>query len=153
MASKTLTFQIPQSLKVEHEELHSELARAIKEPGEIGAAAREVARVLHPHFVSEEEFALPPLGLLPVLATDAVTPDMEPAIEMTRRLKSELGHMLQEHKTIVAALAKLEEAAATARRSDVAAFAKKLVLHAQTEEEVLYPAAIVLGKWLETKLR
>lgn len=55
-----MTFQIPRSLKAEHDELHAELARAAKEPGEIGAAAREVARILHPHFVSEEEFALPP---------------------------------------------------------------------------------------------
>jgi len=33
-------------------------------PGETGHAAKRVAAVLHEHFLSEEEFALPPLGLL-----------------------------------------------------------------------------------------
>ena len=153
MGTQAFAFQIPQSLKAEHDELHAELARATKEPGEIGAAAREVARILHPHFVSEEEFALPPLGLLPALATGAVTPEMKPAIDMTRRLKSELPQLLDEHKAVVAARANLQHVSANAGRSDIAAFAGKLILHAQTEEEVLYPAAIVLGQWLELKLR
>jgi hypothetical protein len=38
-------------------------------------------------------------------------------------------------------------------RRDIEVFAEKLTLHARTEEEVLYPAAIVLGQWLEMKLR
>jgi hypothetical protein len=94
MATEALTFQIPHSLKVEHDELHAELARATKESGEIGAAAREVARLLHPHFVKEEEFALPPLGVLAAVAAGSVRADMQPAIEMTRRLKSELREMV-----------------------------------------------------------
>lgn len=61
--------------------------------------------------------------------------------------------MLDEHKAIVAALAKLQDVSAKAERPDIAAFAGKLVLHAQIEEEVLYPAAILLGQWLEWKLR
>jgi hypothetical protein len=59
-----MKFEIPQSLKSEHRELHDELARATQAGGEIGEAARTVAMVLHPHFVKEEEYALPPLGLL-----------------------------------------------------------------------------------------
>lgn len=56
--------EIPKPLQVEHAELHATLVKATKEPGAVGEAAREVARLLHPHFVREEEFALPPLGLL-----------------------------------------------------------------------------------------
>jgi hypothetical protein len=152
MATEALTFQIPHSLKVEHDELHAELARATKESGEIGAAAREVARLLHPHFVKEEEFALPPLGVLPAVAAGSVRADMQPAIEMTRRLKSELREMVAEHEGIVAALAKLREVSVKSGRRDIEVFAEKLTLHARTEEEVLYPAAIVLGQWLEMKL-
>jgi len=33
-----------------------------------------------------------------------------------------------------------------------ARFAEKLMLHAQTEEEVLYPAAILVGEYLKVKL-
>jgi hypothetical protein len=38
-----MDFKIPQPLKMEHDELHEELARAIQAGGRIGAAAREGA--------------------------------------------------------------------------------------------------------------
>ena len=60
-----MDFQIPSSLKAEHEELHSELVRATKAGGSTGEAAKEeVVKLMHPHFLKEEEYALPPLGLL-----------------------------------------------------------------------------------------
>jgi hypothetical protein len=54
--------EIPKSIRVEHEEIHSTLAEATKAAGAVGVAARELAQVLHPHFVREEQIALPPLG-------------------------------------------------------------------------------------------
>jgi hypothetical protein len=33
------------------------------------------------------------------------------------------------------------------QRPEFAHFAEKLILHARTEEEVLYPAAIRVGEW------
>lgn len=55
---------IPKSVRTEHEELHRELAAATKVAGRVGEAARAVAKLLHPHFVDEEAFALPPLAAL-----------------------------------------------------------------------------------------
>ena len=55
--------KIPEPLKLEHEELHADLVRATKAGGKTGEAAKAVAQVLHDHFVKEEEFALPPIGL------------------------------------------------------------------------------------------
>jgi hypothetical protein len=74
MTPQAHTFQIPRLSKVEHDGLHAQLARATRESGPIGVAAAEVARILHPHFVSEEEYALPPLGLLPALAAGQIHP-------------------------------------------------------------------------------
>ena len=48
-----MKFEIPKPLQAEHEELHATLVRATKQPGAVGEAAREVARLLHPHFVRE----------------------------------------------------------------------------------------------------
>lgn len=76
--------QIPQPLKVEHEELHAELVKATKAGGKTGEAAEEVARALHPHFEKEEEFALPPLGLLSSLIEGKVTSEPEKLIFMHR---------------------------------------------------------------------
>ena len=133
-----MEFQIPRPLKVEHEELHAELAKATKVEGKIGEAARTVAAILHPHIVKEEEYALPPLGLLSLLAAGQVTPEMRDVLPMTDRLQTELPQMLAEHKAIVAALQNLVDAAQRENQMAYAHFAEKLMLHAQTEEEVLY---------------
>ena len=141
----------PPSLKHEHEELHAELVAATKAGGRVGAAAEAVARALHPHFVKEEEYALPPLGLLTMLADGKLPPDRDAVIAMTERLRKDLGHMLHEHKAIVIELHKLMEAAKIENKPGYVHFAEKLKLHAQTEEEVLYPSAILIGEYLKLK--
>jgi len=147
-----MNINTPQSLKVEHEELHAELAKAKKAGGATGEAAQMVAKVLHPHFLKEEEYALPPLGLLPVLAEDKISPDMKVVVDMTNRLKADLNHMLLEHKQIVGTLKNLTEAARVEGKDEFIHFADNLILHAQTEEEVLYPASILVGEYLKLKL-
>jgi hypothetical protein len=144
-----MIFTIPDSLKLEHEELHAELVRATQAGGTVGEAAKAVARVLHDHFVKEEEFALPPLGLLSALARGKVDEDMGSVLGMTDRLKAELPKMIEEHEAIVAELKKLIAAAEADNKSEHARFAEKLMLHAQTEEEVLYPASILVGEYLK----
>jgi Hemerythrin HHE cation binding domain len=148
-----MTFQIPASLKLEHEDLHAELVMATKAGGKVGEAAKGVARVLHDHFVKEEEFALPPIGLLSALARGEVDENMKSVLRMTDRLKAELPQMLEEHKAVVAALKNLIAAAEVENKPEHARFAEKLMLHAQTEEEVLYPAAILVGEYLKLKLK
>lgn len=147
-----MKFLIPEPLRAEHAELHAELVDATKAGGRVGEAAKEVAKRLHPHFVREEELALPPLGLLASLAKGAVDPDMAEALALTDRLETELPGMLTEHKEIVAALGELVAAANVEKKPKHARFAEKLMLHAQTEEEVLYPAAVLIGRYLKLKL-
>lgn len=147
-----MDFKIPTALKTEHNELHRALARLTKLPGHVGEAAREVAALLHPHFVKEEEYALPPLGLLTPLAEGQVTPEMLQVTTLTDRLRTDLPHMLTEHRSVVGALRRLTAAAKKARKPEAAAFAATLRLHAETEEQVLYPAAILIGEYLKTRL-
>ena len=144
---------IPSPLKREHEELHKELTRATNVAGKIGDAARAVAQILHPHFVKEEEYALPPLGMLPRLAAGDVTPEMADVLALTERLKAELPQMLEEHKAIVAALHHLVEVAKQEQKLEYAHFAEQLMLHAQMEEEVLYPTAIMISEYLKLMLK
>ena len=143
---------IPTSLKVEHEELHAELVSLTKAPGRVGEAARNVAALLHPHFVKEEEYALPPLGLLGAVAEGTVTPAMRPVLAMTDRLRRELPEMLAEHRGVVTALEKLAEAGKAEKHAEAERFAEKLRVHAETEEQVLYPAAILVGEHVKARL-
>jgi hypothetical protein len=147
-----MQFEIPRPLKAEHEALHNMLRKATQEPGELGDAAKTVATLMHPHFIKEEEYALPPLGLLRDLAQGKVTPDMQEVVELTDKLKADLDQMLEEHKSIVAALEKLSAAAKKADKMEYAEFASALILHAQTEEEVSYPTAILIGEYVREKL-
>lgn len=144
--------KIPESLKLEHEELHSQLANATKVGGKIADAAKLVAQTLHPHFVAEEEFAIPPLVILPLLIEGKITEEMKDVIKMTERLKSELPKMLEEHKAIVSALDNLINVAKEENKLDFVKFAEKLKLHAKTEEEVTYPTALLIGEYLKLNL-
>jgi hypothetical protein len=141
----------PESLKREHEELHADLVAATKAGGKTGLAAQAIAQVLHPHFVKEEEYAMPPLGLLTQMAKGEVPPDSETVITMTDKLKKDFSYMLHEHKAIVIQLHRLMEAAQNEKRNEYVHLAERLMLHAQTEEEVLYPAAILIGEYLKLK--
>lgn len=148
-----MKFEIPHPLKAEHEELHEMLRKATKEPGELGEAAKAVEKLMHPHFLKEEEYALPPLGLLRDLAEGKVTPEMKDVLGLTDKLKAELDQMIAEHKAIVSALEKLSAAANQANKMKYAEFAEALKLHAQTEEEVSYPTSILIGEYVREKLR
>lgn len=144
---------IPAALKAEHEQLHAELSAATRLPGATGQAAKRVAAVLHAHFLSEEEYAMPPLGLLGPIAEGRTTPDMQEAIALTDRLRAEMPRMLAEHRAIVQALEELGRAAHAEHHPEVNRFVGELTAHAHNEEQVLYPAAIVVGEYLKLRFR
>ena len=114
-----------------HEELHAELVKLTLRRGKVGEAARTIATLLHPHFVKEEEFALPPLGLLTEVAEGRVKPEMRDVLPMTDKLRAELP---QEKKP------------------EAARFAEALKLHALSEEQILYPAALLVGECIRARM-
>jgi hypothetical protein len=146
-----MELSIPSSLKHEHGELLAELDVATKTAGGTGDAAREVSRLLRPHFRKEEEYALPPLGMLEPLAHGALPEAAEEAAALAARFAREIGAMLDEHKAISAALQRMYDSATADERADVARFARKLMLHARMEEEIYYPATIVIGDYLKIR--
>jgi hemerythrin HHE cation binding domain-containing protein len=139
------TFPIPEAIRAEHAEIHDQLVAATKVQGPVGEAARRLAAVLDPHFLREEQIALPPLGLLAPLSRGEFTPEMREVIKMTDALRSELPRMLEEHKAIHAANAAMGAAAKAEGNAAVERLAETLKLHAQSEEQILYPAAILVG--------
>lgn len=152
-ATTTHPLQAPSALRREHEELHADLARASQAPGRVGETAREVARLLHPHFLREDEFAMPPLALLAPLAHGIVTPDMADVLPLVARLQEELPVMLEEHRAILAAVREFAAAAESEGDETLIRFAADLMMHAMMEEEVLYPAAILVGECVKRRLK
>ena len=139
-------------LKQEHEALHDQLRQATQAGGEVGELAETLARLMHPHFVKEDQIALPPLGLLAALAHGDATPEMAGVLALTDQLEAELPAMLAEQQAIVDALQRLRDAAQRAGCSEIVHFTQQLMQHARTEEEVMYPAAILVGKFVRQRL-
>jgi hypothetical protein len=144
--------EYPDSSLPEHRELKEILSRAMKAGGRTAVAADGVRRVLYPHMRLEEAFAAPPLSLLSRLAAGEITPEMEKIIQVSEMLKLQMPRMLEQHRMIVNALKELLRAATEEQHPPYVQFAQKLMHHAQQEEEVLYPAAIVVGEFVKLKL-
>lgn len=138
----------PQSIASEHRELHEILARASKEGGQVGSSAKELEQALAPHFRREEEIATPPLGLLPQLARGNVTAEMRAVLPMTEALERELPKMLKEHDVIRRSVQNFRRAAEAAQREEYVRFSDELAAHARQEEEILYPAAVLVGRYV-----
>jgi hypothetical protein len=143
---------MPRSLGLEHHDLAQFLAAASDEPGRVGEEVRRVARLLEPHSRKEEAFAMPPLGLLARLARGDVHPGMAEVLPHTDWLRSNLGRLAAEHHVIVAAAEQLLAAARAEKLVELAGFAERLINHVRLEEEVLYPAAVLVGEYLRLRL-
>ncbi len=134
--SKVIIMKTPESIESEHTELHHQLEMATNLPSQTGVYAKEVARVLHPHFVKEEEFALPPLALLPELAKGNVIDEMKKYIPLCDALKKDWPALLEEHAQIEHKPDLLQKVAVAEKHDAVVRVAENLKLHAETEEEI-----------------
>ena len=141
-----MKFSIPETLTREHAALHGRLNEALEAGGAVAAATQNLIDKLHPHFVREEEIAMPPLGLLAPLSKGEYRSEMDRVLEYTEALAEELPRMLEEHEAIRAAVQQLRSAAKESGRQDIVEFCDDLGEHARSEEEVLYPAALLVGE-------
>ncbi len=68
---------------------------------------------------------------------------------MADHLRREYNKVLGEHEVLTEALHQLASAANEEGKPNHAAFADALIMHAQNEEQVLYPATLVIGEYLK----
>ena len=150
-ADKAPELKVPEALRQRHEAFRAEFDRATKEKGKVGDAARAIETLADAHFAKAKE-AFPPLALLPQLSEGQVSPEMRKALPMAERLKANLPQIRREHRELVAGLKKLAEAAREEGKTEYVRFADRLILHVQEEEEVLYPAVLLVGEHVKGKL-
>jgi hypothetical protein len=85
------------------------------------------------------------------LSRNEFTPEMRAVLPMTDSLRAELGRMLEEHKAIGPPTKRLADAARAEGNAPVADLPQKLSLHAKGEEELFYPAALLVGEVVRLK--
>ena len=117
----------------------------------MGEAARAIEKLAEAHFAKAKD-AFPPLALLPLLSEGKVSPEMSKVVPMAERLKSSLPKIRREHRELVAGLKKLAAAAEKEGKTEYGRFAERLIWHIQEEEEVLYPAVLLVGETVKKKL-
>lgn len=71
-------------------------------PQTSGWVAIKLNELLQHHFKEEENYVLPPLGLLPLLANEKLPENSNEVISLTEKLKSQLSHISAEHQMIKA---------------------------------------------------
>jgi hypothetical protein len=142
----------PSSLEEEHKETHEKLEKIVSSSGDTANIAKQVQSILQPHFEKEEQLSIPVLGALQPYVNGTLTKGAKnQAIQLSQQFKQEYPTMLEEHKQIVDALDNLENTAMKENRQDVISFIADLKNHAMNEEQVTYPATIVIGELLELK--
>ena len=140
---------IPAPIEREHKELHARLEAATKAGGNTADAAKRLADLLHPPLAKEEQYALPPLGMLRAFADGEVPADAEEVLALTEKFRAEYPRMLEEHEAIAASLADLLVVARAEGRTETAAFAQDLLRHAEYEEQILYPTTVLIGEYVK----
>jgi hypothetical protein len=139
---------VTDQVRTEHEALRATLKRAMREPGKTGEAARELAGVADGHFLREEKFVAPLLALLPRLARGEAGAHAAKAPKMANELRRELEQMIDEHRLMAEQLREFLTAAQAEGHEDYVSFAEEFMLHSRLEEQVLYPAALVAGEYV-----
>ena len=140
---------MPSSIKTEHDSLLARLQVITLFQDSTGIAAKKLLELMEHHFREEEDFVFPPLGLLPSLASGEISEKREEVIQLTEKLKSQLAHMSVEHQLIKTYMNDLEQAARKDNHAGIIAFIHDVNKHATIEEEIYFPAAILVGEYLK----
>jgi hypothetical protein len=144
--------EVPSSIKKDHENLLDQIHRITLFQDSAGLVAIKLNDLMQHHFKEEEDFVLPPLGLLPLLTSGKLPEQSKEVIQLCEKLKSQLLHLSVEHQLIKAYMDELMQAAANENHPEIIELEQELQKHANTEEEVFFPAAILIGEYLKLKV-
>ena len=138
----------PSTLLFEHDEARAGLIRARLEGGQIAKAAERVAQLCLPHFEYEEKNVFPALALLPYLARGTLRPEMMTVLPLISDFNAKYDELGADHQSILAAIVELLQVAHKQENREFAKLAFSLRAHEWIEDEVIYPAVVLVGKCL-----
>jgi len=151
-AQASQAHEIPQAIKLDHEQTLRQLAEIAKRHSRTGDIARKAMVVFKQHIQREEEYIIPPLTLAPAIADGHVRPDMRWAVAMVDRIKADREAIFAEHTVITEWMNELAAAAEKTHERDALEFARSAVADSLYDTEVTEPTAIVIGEYIRAKL-
>ena len=144
--------EIPQSQVIEHQENLERLTALAGRPGQVGAIARRAITIYKEHNARETEYILPPLVLLPYIVDGKVTPDMDWALAMTDRVRTDREVIFEEHARVIEVLNELQFAGQQEHDAEAVDYARGAATDALNDVEILEPTVIMIGDVLHAKL-
>jgi len=142
--------KVPASLRLEHVQLREQIYALAKQNNDLGAASHTVMEIFYMHAIKEEERVFPALDALPLLAAGKITDSMRLLKGIADEMKAGLyEELLEDHKAIVEPLNDIARSARDQGRMEFVEFAERFILHAQMEEEMLYPAALITAEYFQ----
>ena len=139
----------PDSLVMAHDILERELELALDVGGLAGVVAKNTAKALNVHFREEEDTVFPLISLIPSLPGGRPLPEAEDVQILKYRLEAAMPGLLEDHRIIMETFNDIADASRKGDGGRLARFSDLLQLHTRTEEQILYPAAILTGETLE----
>ena len=146
-AEEATKVELPPALQLSHARLSATLAKAMRTRGQTMIAAEVVGQLLEPHLHREDKDVLRILGLL-----DSLTASGKPGhaldISEWNLLEPVEQSLEQERIALVRAVEKLSATAKAEGADQVVEFAERLLLRLRLDEEVFYPAALLIRDYL-----
>lgn len=136
---------LPASLVNEHRQLLSQ-TNALTQEGD--SLAIELYKLIEYHFREEEQYVFPVLGFMRAIASGHIPGNADSIIGLVKIYQSNADKLLAEHQMIEALLG---EYRLRSGDTGIAVFEKQLAQHALAEEEIYFPAAVLVGEYLKLK--
>jgi len=143
--------EVPSSIKQTHLHLLEQVHKMTFYEDSSSYIALKLENLMQHHFKEEEDFILPPLGLLPLLEGDKIPQNISEIINSSKNVRSQMDHMSAEHQLISAYIEELKQVSDTDNLPEINGFENEIIHHAKSEEEIFYPTAILIGEYLKLR--
>ncbi|QED38969.1 hemerythrin domain-containing protein [Antarcticibacterium arcticum] len=147
------TAEVPSQILKEHTYFLNQLKPLTAYEDSTGIVARELYNLLEFHFKEEEDYVLPPLGILQLLANGELPEESGKILKLTEKFRKNESVMLAEHQMIKHFMSKMMNYAATENPGEISGYEKELEKHSELEETILFPTVLLIGEYLKLKER
>ena len=148
--SKKLDLRV---LHLSHAQLSAALANVSHAGDRARTVAETIAKILEPHLEREEEGVLRILGLLAPLVADEFDVEWIEDVSEWGDLEAKESALNLERRALLAAGEELLAIARTDGDDEMREFAERLILRIRLDEEVFYPAALLIRNYFYLRLQ
>lgn len=143
--------EVPAQILEDHNYFLEKLKPFTSYEDSTGIAARELYEVMEFHFKEEEDYILPPLGILPLLAKGELPEESGKIVQLIEKFRENREAMLAEHQMIAHFVDEMVTAAGRENHPELSGYEAELEKHAELEEEILFPTVLLLGDYLKLR--